>query len=282
MLNKTDVFAVVVTYNPQNDLYENIESLVNQVNEIVIIDNNSRFESLLLIKQISKKYNINVIYNHNNMGIAYALNQGLELAKTKNYKLFLTMDQDSCLDRSCIEKMLNVLNINNTIVSVGPNYNNKINEAAHYKIVEYLITSGNLTYTDKAVGICGYTNKLFIDSVDFDFSLKLRQKGGILALVYNAKMDHKIGEILYKRIFGLNLNFTIHSPLRHYYMYRNHYYIIKKYYNRFSLFCLKKELLSWKYFFEVLCFYPNKVQNLKMIFRGIVDAFKSKYGIYSN
>lgn len=283
MLSKFDVFAVMVTYNPDRSVIDNVAALLNQVAEVLIIDNGSNVQTMGYLIEISKKERVSIIYNNNNKGIAYALNQGLAEAKSKNFKLFLTIDQDSTLHKNCIESMIKVMNDNDGLISVGPNYHNKgpiANDV--YNEVDVLISSGNLTYTDLAVSSGGYTNKLFIDSVDFDFSLTLKQNGGKLARVYDARMDHKLGELIEVRISKLHFFLTMHSPLRHYYMYRNHYYIMKKFIYKYPKFCIKKELVMWKYFVEVIMLHPCKKENFQMILKGVKHAIQDKFEEYSD
>lgn len=283
MLTKSDVYGVMVTYNPDESILNNIYALLNQVAEVLIIDNGSNLKSKLIFQHINEINNVNILYNDENMGIAYALNQGLECVDSKGYRLFLTMDQDSTLQDNCVNNMIDILNLDDKIVSVGPNYLNKYNQSSEeYFEVDSLITSGNLTYTNIAVDSGGYAVKLFIDSVDFDFSLSLRSENKKLAIAKNARMEHQLGELIKIKIFIFHKNIQIHSPLRHYYMFRNHYYIMKKYLRRFTKFCIKKELFIWKYFIEVLLLYPNKKENLAMIVRGVKHATQSKYGKYSN
>lgn len=281
MLSNSDVFGVVITYNPDSSVVENISSLIKQVSYVLIIDNGSNENSLKYLDDIKGKDKVGVLFNESNMGIAYALNQGLSEANIRKYKLILTMDQDSNLNEDCVNKMVRVLNENSSLISVGPNYNGKtLKTDKDYYEVDSLITSGNLTYTDEAISVGGYTADLFIDGVDFDFSLSLRRNQGKLAIVKDAKMNHKLGEIIKKKIIIGQIQLNIHSPLRHYYMYRNHYYIMKKYIFSFTKFCIKKEAIMWKYFIEVIFLHPNKTENFHMILKGVKHAIENKYGKY--
>ena len=69
--------------------------------------------------------------------------------------------------------MLTILNENSQIRSIGPNYLNLINKSnkKNYKIVDYLITSGNLTYISDIERINGFNTNLFINSIDFSLSI---------------------------------------------------------------------------------------------------------------
>jgi len=278
MLSKEDICAIIVTYNCDSSIKENIELLLPQVKTILLVDNGSNKSSVDLLNDIYND-NIEIIYNKKNMGIAYGLNQGLKYAYKNSYKLYLTMDQDSKISLGSIAKMLEVLNLNKSIISVGPNFSNILSNKP-YKIVDYLISSGNLTYTDKAMRVKGYTDNLFIDSVDFDFSLKLRSTGNKLAYVYNSEITHKIGEYEDANLWGKKFKITAHSPLRNYYIFRNYHYIIRKYHSHFPKFCLRYRFKVTGYFFKLLLIQNNKKEKLRMIFKGIRDGKKGIYGDY--
>ena len=89
--------------------------------------------------------------------------------------------------------------------------------------------------------IGGYDEKLFIDSVDFDFSLRLLDRGYKLVKVANATANHVIGEGEEKRFLFFKVKYYTHSKERYYYISRNHFYILNKY-KRHVMFCIKKRI----------------------------------------
>ena len=92
------VLAGIVLYNPDEDrLVENIQAVVGQVDETILIDNNSSNIEKIKKRVNELNYNINIIENSKNNGIAFALNQILEYAIDNNYEWFLTLDQDSVI-----------------------------------------------------------------------------------------------------------------------------------------------------------------------------------------
>jgi rhamnosyltransferase len=281
MFTEKNICGIVVTYNCNSSFNKNLEILLSQVDFVIIIDNGSSQESLNYINEYINNDAIKIIYNKHNMGIAYALNQGLNQANEKDYSLFLTMDQDSELQEDAVYEMLEVLNANKNIISVGPNiYNKNPQNNDAFALVDRLITSGNLTYTNIAIEIGGYENKLFIDGVDFDFSLKLKETGKNIALIYKSKIIHKVGEYEDARFLLKKFRLKSHSPVRHYYIYRNNLFIIKKYFSKHPIFCMKRQYAIFTYFFQVLFVQQNKKKKLKMIFRGIKDYQKGIYGEY--
>lgn len=271
------IMAVVVSYNCDSVVTDNIKSLRKNVDYLMVIDNNSNRTSKEILNTVRKEVD-EFIFNDVNNGISFALNQGLNVASMLGFDYFLTMDQDTVLDGNAIVEMSKILDENDDIVSVGPDYiESTKNSAVSYTDVQYLITSGNLLRTDQLKKIGGYDDKLFIDSVDFDVSLRLIQSEGRLVKVKGLNMNHKIGE--YETgIFGIKV--LTHSPLRHYYIARNHWYLRKKYFRDFPKFIIKKEIMLWLYILKMVLFQKSRLEKVKMFKRGIDDARRNKYGKY--
>lgn len=236
--SKNDISAIIISYNGEN-IKDVITSLLPQVAHIVIVDNGSEENFLQFIREYDENDTFSIIYNGENKGQAEALNQGWIKAKKLGYKLVLTMDQDSILASDCVEHL--VSGVNAGFISVGPNYLNK-EFYGEYKKVRYLITSGNLIVLDSLIAVNGFDSRLFIDSVDFDISLRLRNDGSKLAVVKNARMRHAIGDI---HINENGQEIYEHSITRHYYIARNHYYIIRKFFWVDPIFCIKK-MISYR------------------------------------
>lgn len=77
-----DVIGGIVTFNPDIDrLRENIDAIKEQVDEIVVVDNDSN--NIHEIMQLSNEYDFELVKLSSNYGIAYALNIILKNAKLK-------------------------------------------------------------------------------------------------------------------------------------------------------------------------------------------------------
>lgn len=235
--------AIIVSYNGNERLTELIKVLNQETEEIRIVDNGSDPETILKLGTLEKEFSkVSVRYLNKNMGIAYALNQGLEYAEEQGYKWIITFDQDSIPISGAVEKLQSYAEKYYTEskhnVSFGPQL--AITEDQHViekkaargcRNVSYLITSGNLTLVAAAEKAGGWTDELFIDAVDYDFSLKLRSAGYRLWRCYDCVVMHQVGETNEKGVKNT------HSSLRKYYMVRNHKYILKKYFFKFPGYC---------------------------------------------
>ena len=122
--------GVVVLYEPGDCVLNNINSYIDSLETLYIVDNSSSNNS----KKFKGK-KIRYIYNKGNLGIAEALNIGAKRAIKDGYKWLLTMDQDSCFDKYSIGKMVVFLGklkdddvvkniLNTTIEKIGYRFTN--------------------------------------------------------------------------------------------------------------------------------------------------------------
>ncbi len=269
-LQKEEICAVIVTFNPEKVFLENVHSLRKQVGMVIVVDNGST--KCEYLEAASREFCFDVLKLEGNHGIGYALNRGLQQCVEKGYPLMLTMDQDTVLGDNAVDEMLQVLN-DTAAPSVGINWDGVIHKD---KEVQYLITSGNLLQVDAAISIGGYDEKLFIDSVDFDFSLRLSERGGNMIKVTKAKARHQLGERQGEK------GYITHSKERYYFIYRNHFYLIRKYWKKHKLFLLKKNMALFWDLILILLKDEEKKEKLCMIKKGYYDAMTMRPGIVNS
>ncbi len=283
------ILAVIVSYNPDESIMRLYNSIKEQVDELIIIDN-------FTTDQKSKKYlkflsmeNIKVVNNDKNYGIAKALNQGAKYAIENGYKWLLTLDQDSEFLPGTYEALLvsydKMFDKDKTML-IAPQFKERIkcgdndkalpsSENICWKNESLIITSGSLIKTEVFKYIGFFEEKLFIDKVDFDFTLKLNVKGFFSKIAVNVPFIHEFGKELKKYCFTV----SNYSPVRRYYIARNSIYILKKY-----LFSKPKESLylmlrsgCFFAFIKVLFFENNKFDKIKSIYNGLIDGLLNKY-----
>lgn len=276
--NKESVCAVTVFYYADQTAIDNVRFLADLVGQTVVVVNGMHEPDHKLKAQFSN-CNIKLIYNNENMGIAYALNQGVQYAMQNGFDFVLTMDQDSGLYPDSVEQLLRALNQHRKLASVCCNFIGA-DSNSDYIEKDTVITSGNLTYAKAIKDVDGFTEKLFIDYVDLDFSLKLREMGYRIAVIPTARIKHKIGDTEERKIFGKTIAVSHHSPVRYYYMARNHQYFIHRFRKTFPLICIKNTIAYMYGSVLALLFESDRVQVYKMKMRGRRDARRDVYGAY--
>lgn len=90
-------------------MLKNIETYRKKLDLLVVVDNSDKPNNFVLDKLV-KLNNIKIISMHGNQGIAFALNQILNWAKSQRYSWVLTMDQDSICSVNMIDEYLKYIN----------------------------------------------------------------------------------------------------------------------------------------------------------------------------
>lgn len=286
------VAAIIVSYNPDKNLLDSVNLLISQVEKIIIVDNGSieeKRKDISSIKDIDNE-RIEIIFNEENLGIATALNIGVREALKQGFNWILTMDQDSKASKDMVEKMFEVYNNidekeRKSILSIFPNFVDEriqsIEENSVMNTYEYVdadITSGNLVKAEVFDKVGFFDDSLFIDLVDTDFCMRLNEKNIKMIKVRDAILYHSLGESQsVKSIFG-KFNTSNHSALRRYYMTRNRFYIWEKYKDLNSFTLNRDKKLFKKEFIKIILGEKDKVNKIKMVFKGYKDYKKGIRG----
>ncbi|WP_196001897.1 glycosyltransferase family 2 protein [Clostridium sp. 1001271B_151109_B4] len=286
------VACIIVSYNPDKGITKCFNSLINQVDKMFIVDNGSNRDGIKILQELknSNTNKVDLILNNDNLGIATALNIGIKKALNEDYSWVITMDQDSKANDNMIEKMFEVyedinLEERKDILSIFPNFVDErvqsIEENSEIKAYEYVdaeITSGNLLKSEIFDKVGFFDDSLFIDLVDTDFCMRLNEKNIKMIKVRDAILYHNLGESQAVKSGFLKFNTSNHSAIRRYYMTRNRFYTWEKYKDLNSFTLNRDKMLFKKEFVKIVLGEKDKVNKIKMIFRGYKDYKKGIRG----
>lgn len=277
--------AVVVLYNPSAKILENIKSYIDYVDVVYAVDNSSSDNSIPL--QSDK---IVYLSNSENKGIAYALNRGAKQAIADGYDWLLTMDQDSTFQGDGVDKLKEFIvgcksadseYQYDKIGLVTPFHRTLFNEAEQLSEIDspaVVMTSGNIISLEAYQKIGGFKDWMFIDAVDFDYCLNLRDHGYDIWRLPQVELKHNLGDVVFKtfrgkRYYGLN-----HSPVRRYYIVRNRHYFCDMYEERYPGFCNAERQSTKVEVKGILLCEKQKIRKLLAMFRGYLDYKLGKKG----
>jgi rhamnosyltransferase len=239
----SSIFAVVVTYKPDEELlFRLLIALAPQVSGGVLINNAS---SLHMPDSHFEQIGFSVRHMNSNVGVATALNVGFESARVQGAGFVITFDQDSQPAPDMVSRLLLAYSVQtaagNKVGAVGPQQVDRRSGriapfiapivGSRSKImpgngqaleVDHLITSGCLVPLQAWVEAGPFLDALFIDYVDIEWSLRLRSRGWCLYGVGGASLIHSIGDVI---MHWGGQQVAWHSPLRHYYQFRNGVYL---------------------------------------------------------
>lgn len=279
MINENEIVIVVVLYN---SLPKNYSDVLMKYNVHLIIIDNTPNQDLLIDGD-----RIDYIPLGENMGIAYALNIGCKKALEFNAKWALTLDQDSDIPLNMIQEYMNFLTkrperigLICPLINVYHGENKQPSDT--FEEIELAITSGSLINLEAYQEIGGFKNELFIDEVDFDYSLNLKAHGYHLFQLNYVLMQHQVGNTVEYRLFGRHLFYVLHhNYLRHYYMQRNSLYVSEIYKNTFPN-VKKNTLQSILPLLKIIFFEKDKIKKLLYRYKGYRDFKNNKMGKYIN
>jgi rhamnosyltransferase len=280
------IAALVILYNPDKNILDNINSYINQVEKIIIVDNSELSNEVLLANTSFK--NFEYIFNNSNIGVAAALNIGAQKAIDQGFEFLLTMDQDSRASIGMVKELLSIIQSSENVgIASAENLDVDILdlpklEHLYIKAVLFTITSGNLLSLNAYKSAGGFLDKLFIDHVDHEYCLRLNKNNYKVIRTNKVIVYHKLGDTKRRKFFRWIFYPSNHSPLRLYYRTRNRLFVDNLYRKSFPQYVKRDRRNFVRELFEIIVFEKNIGEKIKMIFQGYSDFKRNRFGKYLN
>lgn len=274
--------GVVVLYNPEDDVKDNIKTYIEKIEKLYVVDNSINSDN---VDKLPKDKKIEYINNGDNLGIATALNIACKKAIEEGFDYILTMDQDSKFHDDNLDKLIKFAKENKKI-NIGiltPYHVIKTIEKKPQEDIEFpleVMTSGNLLNLKAYKAIGGFKDWLFIDSVDIELCMNLRINGYEIVRLNYCELDHNLGDT---KIWNFKIKKIVcsnHNYIRRYFITRNTLYVHKLYKDYFPEYC---EFLKNGLKFQarnILLFEKDKYRKLRNMYRGYKDFKKNITGKY--
>jgi len=291
------VVAIVVTYQPDLDALSTLLGAIQQqVDAVVLVDNGSDRPVEAWLARAYPGYAC--IPLGRNLGIAKAQNVGIAWAKERRASHVVLFDQDSHPAPDMVERLLSVAHdkalAGIRVAGVGPRYLDKRQENPPPFIqikglrverqhcagpdavvdVDYLIASGCLIPMTALDAVGDMREALFIDYVDIEWGLRARRAGYRSFGACGAHMSHDLGDEPIE-FFGRKI--PLHSPLRHYYHFRNAIWLYRQAWapRRFKLADGWRLLLKYGFY---TAFAAPRYQQWRMMSLGIWHGLIGRMG----
>ena len=274
------IIAGIVSFNPDfKRLEDNIRSIENQVAHVLLVENGSENQDEVISFLKEKFPQICPILNHENKGIAIALNQLLEKCREMGGKWLVTLDQDSVSPDNLISSYRKYLEMEKVAMicpriidrNSGMTVEHKDDDSnASYVEVDRCITSATLMNTQIAKEIGDFDDQMFIDYVDFEYCIRLRKNGYKIIKVNETQLLHELGNTVTRNFLGKKIQVLNHSPFRKYYYIRNIIYTYRKHKDVLSRFYWVKPIVG--IYIKTLFFEKDKKEKLKKMQQGFRDG----------
>ncbi|MBN3723529.1 glycosyltransferase family 2 protein [Burkholderia sp. Ac-20379] len=292
---RTRVGAVVIFYNPDADCVARANRL-STIMHCVVVDNTAGPTSA---SALGLDPAIRYLPNGENVGIALALNQGVEALIADGYAMAMLFDQDS----EPLPELLNELpaavaaaDASGAPVALGgPAYEDarlrgvapfvrfgwgrflRVPPVGNAPIdVDFLITSGscvNLRYWRE---IGPMEAALFIDFVDLEWCVRAKRAGYRVIGIPWLRLRHQLGG---EPVRVLGRNYPMHAPIRHYYQFRNVVALAKR--RSMPLTWKTAELVKLPPRIFIYCLFPERRrEHVRLAWQGLVDGVLGRLGAY--
>jgi rhamnosyltransferase len=280
--------AVVVSFHPDADVIQNLTLLRRQVSHVVVVDNGSSEALLRPLREAKAKLGFELIENGENLGIARALNQGVRFLRDRGLPFVLLFDQDSTVTDGYVQTMMKGFaqsRNSRSLAILVPRYIDRrfgtvlpppLAPTGH---LEAATTSGSLMPTE-IFGIAGFfAEELFIDGVDYEYSLRVRRLGFTIDECSDAQLLHSPGTPSYHRLLKSKpFQAANYSPVRRYYQERNKIWVTKRYWRTFLAFCFKQFVTSVKDLVKIVLVEDDKLRKCSYFMNGIWDGLLGRTG----
>ena len=248
--------AIVVTYFPETPALLKLLSQLNKETDFIVIDNGTPdIHKLIESIQVYERC-IELRQLEENVGLAKALNIGIEEARSLGSDYVFLFDQDSSLCDKFVTRMISAcrdaeqLSVDG-IAAVGPRIiNPQTNRQTPFKLfnrfflrtdrpfngsnthflVDFLITSGTLLVLERLQHVGYMKESYFIDNVDLEWCFRARSLGFDLVGTDDAVLYHAVGERSGNLLVRAGL-MAQHNPSRTYYSSRNRMHLYRRSYS---------------------------------------------------
>jgi rhamnosyltransferase len=314
-MNGEGVCAIVVTYHPDSEFPVRLGRILPQVGALVIVDNGSAEDEIEMLRECAANPSITLVLNANNLGIARALNVGMQRAVAREFTWALLLDQDSCVNDDMVESLLAVQSAfpnRAELAVIGSGYrdvNKKeppqksrnaralpseeycavpleedppddTSEEGHpWEEAQYVITSGSLIPLATHAAVGPFREEFFIDHVDIDYCLRARAKGLRIIKTRTHLMSHAVGAYTLHSWLWMNKWTTNHSPDRRYYFARNDTVMLREHGGHaFGLWRLKSFARCFRLCKRILLYEHEKAAKVSAVARGWWDGIRGHMG----
>jgi rhamnosyltransferase len=245
----------VVTHYPG---LKDLLGLLNELNretDFLVIDNGSPQADQYRASILTCNRCVGFLQLPENIGLAEALNKGLQEVRKRNYRFAFLFDQDSRPGDAFVNNMLAAFARAETLAegrlaALGPRIINHRNQRqTPFKLfnrllrrsdqpfhgasglfqADFLITSGTLLPLACLEQTGDMKASYFIDNIDLEWCFRARMRGYELAGTSDAVLYHAIGEPSNNPLVRRGL-MAQHKPARTYYSSRNRVHLYRQHY----------------------------------------------------
>lgn len=289
------ICAIVVTYQPEPglDLEGQVAGLREQGAGVLLVDNAPAPAARQRIEALAGSTRATTIFNPRNIGLAAALNQGIEHAAAAGYEWLATFDQDSRIIPGYFTAMWAAQAAHPQPDRVGIMAPRFLHPGARtssfakpgsdptlpYAPAWQAITSGSVMPLRLFKAVGPFRGDFFIEYVDHEFCLRCRRQGWQVIEVSGAVLQHRQGMPVRHRLGWMRPVVMHHLAARYYYQTRNRLVVYRQY-GAFDPRWLARDLKeTLRVYLKMLLFERQRGAKLVAILRGCWHGLIGRMGV---
>ena len=291
--------TVTVSFNPDIALLEAQLRALPVSCVKFIVDNASRPELVVQVEALaSRMENVHLLCNDSNIGLAAAVNRGVEAVSELGAppRFVLLLDQDSEPQPNSVESLIAAFEAlelrGGKVGCVGPllrdpdtGLTHGFHQCTRWRWKRVYPSAGstipvpcaNLNGSGTLVPVAlfrelhGLDEALFIDHVDTEWAFRVLASGYTLWGIPNAMFEHRMGQTSVRFWwFGWRV-WPSRSPQRHYFLFRNVRFLLRRAYVPFVWKAYAVPKLCITLGFELLVG-QNRIQQIRFMVHGFLDG----------
>jgi len=282
-IDPTRIAGVVVTYFPDDGLAARLTTISALVERLIVIDNSAEVEVAASIQVICDRLGADLVCNPRNIGLAAALNRGVDYARDNRCDSVLFFDQDTVPEPCFREKMKSIVATyagDAPLGIVGANYlltrfpttifhTHRARQAAP---ADHVITSGSLYDLAMIDALGPFRDDFFIDGIDIEYGWRAMTKGYAVLRSVEPLMRHDHGRVTRHVLFGKTFGTMNYPAFRHYFIGRNSAVLFRAYLTRLPTLTLGLLFKQVKSAGAVVLFEADKLGKLKSMAMGLLHG----------
>jgi rhamnosyltransferase len=268
------LLGIVILYYPEDDIVANINSYIEDVDELIVWYNSS---SNIKIPEHQKIVSMG---DGTNVGLGKALNEAVKYAKINGFTHLLTMDQDSHFEKDHFLNYISLVEKASEKTIFAPNcvvYGQQMhNIQDDFVVVECCGQSGSIYPVDVFDETGLFREDFFVDGVDIDMNYRSGKYGILTKIITPILLHHQLGSPKTKHNFlGISISSNERSAVRSYYIVRNDL-LVHKFHPKHDTDIFYN---FYKRLFLVVFFEKDKKAKLKGLIMGYFHGKSGKTGI---